>query len=302
MTYSNYPHGFTNGVTIRNIPINIDLNPKANVFWVDSVNGKDTNKGNVTYPFNTLKYALTKCKDDHGDIIYLAVNHTEDIPSAGFININVSGVTIVFMANGYNNASLSFSTATTASLIISGDNVTLVNPTMINLIDALAAPISITGEFCSIIDGSWYDFDALAATNCIVASATASYLVVDGWTYYAGTTGTQKVSHISLNGCNRTILKRIDIRGDFSAANINNVTAAITNASLSDIYLKNTNVTPKPGIVLQATASGVAKNIDIRIDSGTTYLSSVAKFNFDSRCLGYHADGAYGTQIGTTPV
>lgn len=61
MPYSNYPHGFSHGVTMRNIPVDLSINPKANIFWVDSNNGSDSNKGTFTFPFASLDYAISQC-------------------------------------------------------------------------------------------------------------------------------------------------------------------------------------------------------------------------------------------------
>jgi hypothetical protein len=65
---------------------------------------------------------------------------------------------------------------------------------------------------------------------------------------------------------------------------------------LENVILKNSNATPKPGIVFQAACTGQAKNVDIRIASGGTFISSLANINFDDNCRGYAAAG-YGANF-----
>jgi len=299
MSYSEYPHGFAHGLTVRDIPVNMAINPKANVFWVDSVNGSNYNKGTFTRPFATLAFAVTQCVASQGDIIYLAAGHAESVVAASGVLFNIAGMTVIFLGEGTNRARLTFSTLVSAGITISAANVTLVNPYFVTNIDALTSPITITGANCQIVNGEWHDAAAKAATDCIITSAAATGLKINGWKYFASTTGTQKNSQIRLLGVNDAVLSNIDIAGDFIVGNVNNLTTACLNLRLEDVKLKNTNATPKPGIVLQANTTGMAKNVDIRIVSGIVFVSSVAKMNWDDNCLGYNADGENGDLIGT---
>ena len=298
MKNSSYPHGFSNGVDIKEIPIESPAN-KANVFWVDSTVGSNGNKGNRAFPFATLAYAITRCTASNGDFIYLAPGHVETVIAAGTVTLDKAGVTVVFLGEGSNRAYINYTTAAAASVIISGASTTLVNPMFVAGIDALTGPISITGANCTIVNGEWYDAAAKAAIDCVVGAATATGLVIDGWKFFASTTGTQKQSNIQLNGVDNAVLKNIDISGDFATGNIENITDELLNVRLENIKLINDNAAPKPGIVLDADCTGLAKNLDVRIASGTTYVSSVAKLNWDNSCLGYNTDGYAGDPIGT---
>jgi len=302
MTISHYPHGFTNGLAVRDIPIDLRLNGLSNVFWVDSVNGSNGNAGTFNKPWATIAYAVSRCTANQGDKIYVAAGHTETIIAAGTLTIDKAGITIVFLGEGTNKATINYTTAVTASVIISAANVTLIGARFLSGIDALTGPISITGANCTIMDGEWYDGAAKAATDCIIGAATATGLTIDGWKFYASTAGTQKQSNIQLNGVDNAVLKNIDISGDFGTGNIENITDELLNVRFENVKLNNANATPKPGMVLDANCTGLAKNVDIRIASGTTYVSSVAKLNWDGSALGYNADGSTGDPIGTAPA
>jgi len=300
MPISNYPHGFANGVTLREIPTDIRLNGEANVFWVDSVHGSNGNKGTYIQPFATIDYAVGRCTANNGDIIYVAAGHTETVIAASGLDLDVAGITVVFMGEGADRATINFTTAVTASVTIAAANVTLINPRFTAGIDALTGPISITAADCTIKNGIYFDGTSIDTTDCIVATSAAPRLQIRGWKYIPGDeAGTQKQSNIQLDGVDNAILTDIDITGDFATGNIENVTDEILNVRLENIRLKNTNSGPQPGMVLDANATGQAKNIDIRIASGTTYVSSVAKLNWDIQCLGYAADGTGGDPIGT---
>jgi len=298
MTVSNYDFGFSSGVAIRNIPIEPLLNPIAKVFWVDSVNGSDGNVGNFKYPFATINYAVTQCTSGNGDRIFVAAGHIENVASAGALLIDKTGVIIEFLGDGSLRGTINFRTLVGASMTITAANVTLINPRFVALLDALTGPISITAANCSIINGIYNDGTAIDTTDCIVATTAATGLTIDGWKYVVGTgAGTQKNSNIKLTAVANPTLKNIDISGDFVVGNINNATTECTGARLQSIFVKNSNATPKPGIVLQANTTGMAKNVDVRVASGTTFVSSVAKVNWDAQCLGYNTDGETGTPI-----
>jgi len=303
MPISNYPNGFTNGVTMRGIPFVTTQNAFGNVFHVDSVKGSDGNKGTFNQPFATIDYAVGRCTADQGDLIVVAAGHTESVIAASGLDLDVAGITIIFMGEGDNKATIDFGTAVTASMEVASDDITLVSPRFTASIDALTGPIALGAANFKIINGEYYDGTSIDTTDCIVTDANCTGLKIYGWKYTVGDEGgTQKQSNIQLNGVDNAELVDIDIRGDFGTGNIENVTDEVLNIRLENIKVDNTNSGPIPGIVLDANATGLAKNLDIRIASGTTYVSSVAKLNWDSKCYGYNADGEGGDPIGTAPA
>jgi uncharacterized Zn-binding protein involved in type VI secretion len=299
MPISNYPSGFANGVTLRNLPLILTQIKNSKVFWVDSTTGSNGNKGTFIKPLATIKYALTLCTANQGDTIIAASGHQEDVIADGDIDFDVAGVNVIFLGQGASRATLTFKTSASASIHITAKDVTLINPQFICDIDALADAIQIKDEFCKIINGLWFDKVDKATTNCIDANTSSNWLQINGWRYYAETGGTQKVSHIKIYAFRDFILSDIDIAGDFSTGNIDNSTNLTSNARFENMTLKNTNATPAPGMVIHANTTGYVKNTDIRIASGTTYVSSNAKLNWDNNALGYNADGGKGTLIGT---
>ena len=130
--YSNYPNGFTNGVTIRDLPIQIAHPGK--VFWVNNsgvlppggVGGSNSNRGTFTHPFSTIDYAIGKCTASRGDIIMIMPGHEEDIAAASGITMDVAGVALVGLGTGDLRPTITFS-ETDSTLVVSAANCSIVN-------------------------------------------------------------------------------------------------------------------------------------------------------------------------------
>ena len=87
---STYNQGFSQGLTIRGLPI--ALAHPGKVFFVgDATNvkaypnrktGSDGNRGSFLDPYATIDYAVGQCLAGRGDIIYVLPGHVEDIAAA----------------------------------------------------------------------------------------------------------------------------------------------------------------------------------------------------------------------------
>lgn len=117
MPMSNFPNGFSQGVTIRGVPI-IQTNP-GQVFWVGNAatmltgqrNGSNGNNGSFAAPFSTILYALSQCVANRGDVIYVKPGHAETITTAAELLFNVAGVAIVGLGYGSNRPTLTYGAA-----------------------------------------------------------------------------------------------------------------------------------------------------------------------------------------------
>lgn len=302
MPISNFPKGFANGVSIRGIPL-LSLYP-GKVFWVSNATtllvgqqgGSNGNKGTFDSPFATIDFAVGRCTALRGDIIVAKANHAEAVTAAAGLALDVAGIAIVFLGSGASRAKITFSTVTGADLDVDAEGITLVNPRFVAGIDALTGPIDINAAGCAIVNGLYEDAAALATTDCIVADANADDLLIDGWEYRVSTTGTQKQSNIQIAGATRPVLKGIRITGDFGTGVIENGTAWI-DATLDDVIIDNAATGPVVGILLQGTSSGQARDVNIRVASGTTYLTAANDMQFFN-CQGVGVDADGGEQIG----
>lgn len=194
--------------------------PMGNVFVVDSTKtGATDSAAGFGYspesPFATLAYASqTAVVTGNMDTIRLMPGHAEAIVAAAGITISKNNIIIDGgVAVGRARATITFSTATTAQLIISGANITFKNVVFdFTGIDAIVAAISITGadvafENCDFLTQS-------ATAGCvlgILTAATASRLKFTGCRFLgvktsSGTTVTACIQHevgenVLISGC-----------------------------------------------------------------------------------------------------
>ncbi|MBU8921271.1 MAG: hypothetical protein KOO63_05580 [Bacteroidales bacterium] len=76
MYSSNYPEGFSDGVSILNMPIQPLVGPVEKVLWVD-VNAAKGGDGTYVRPYATVAAAIAAAKT--GDTIMIAAGHTENL-------------------------------------------------------------------------------------------------------------------------------------------------------------------------------------------------------------------------------
>jgi hypothetical protein len=103
---ANYNGGFTDGISIRGIPLNV-LHP-GKVFWVSNSTvqlpnqktGSNGNAGTFNAPFATLDYAIGQCTAGRGDIICIKPGHAENVSAAASIVVDVAGIAIVGFGSG----------------------------------------------------------------------------------------------------------------------------------------------------------------------------------------------------------
>lgn len=129
---SNYPNGFLQGVTIRGVPLTMS-NP-GKVVWVASTStvpgpgcttSSDSNPGTYTKPFASLAGALasSQVQANRGDVIVLKPGHTETITAAAGIVMSVAGITVVGLGTGTLRPTFNFTTANTATITVTANNV-----------------------------------------------------------------------------------------------------------------------------------------------------------------------------------
>lgn len=131
-TIDNYPGGFTNGILIRGMPLQVTHPGK--IFWVyNGTNvlpnqraGSDGNDGTFNAPFATLDYAIGKCTASRGDIIMIKPGHAENVSAASGITVDVAGIAIIGLGSGSLRPKFSF-TAAAATYVVSAANVTHYN-------------------------------------------------------------------------------------------------------------------------------------------------------------------------------
>jgi hypothetical protein len=271
--FSNYPHGFTNGVTIRGMPITIAYPGK--VFYVnstavlaatdDGVAGADsTSAGTYQRPFATIDYAIGQCVANRGDIILVMPGHTETISSATALVADVAGVAVVGLGTGSDRPTLTFDTANTATINISAANFSFKNILFVGNFLSIASAITVgAAPWCTVEDCEFKDTSAVlgflsAVTTTVTVNADHLHLI-NNRIHSIATTRT--VSPIIVLGT-MTGLTAKDNRVVCSVAH-NNVSQFISHAALvmtdlvvtgNSVYCVNTD-TATGAVLLSTTAT-----------------------------------------------
>lgn len=183
MAQSNYPNGFTNGVQIRGLPLNVSHPGK--VFWVSNVTtgllpgqrgGSDSNKGTFDSPFSTIDSAIGQCAAGRGDVILVKPGHAETISAAAAITLDVDGVAIVGLGTGANRPTLTFDTANTARISWTGDYCSMKNMRFVGNFLSIATPIlNSGGSYWTVEDCSFRDTSAvLGFLSCVTTTVSTN--------------------------------------------------------------------------------------------------------------------------------
>jgi hypothetical protein len=183
---SQYPNGFTYGVTIRGLPVTVGYPGQvmyvnnSTVFPAGGVSGNNApwpTGGTYLRPFSTIEYALTQCVANRGDIIMVMPNHAETISTAAILTLDTAGVAIVGLGSGSNRPTLTF-TAAAANIPITAANVSVKNILHVaNFADVASlytatgtsTPTGFTIEDCEFRDTS----SILNALTVVTGNATA---------------------------------------------------------------------------------------------------------------------------------
>jgi hypothetical protein len=156
MSASNFPNRFAAGISIGGVPL-LQTHP-GKAFWVyngsallsGQKGGSNGNKGTFDAPFSTLDYAIGQCTANRGDIIFVKPGHAETVSSATALALDVAGVAIVGLGVGTNRPTFTLDTATTATIGVSANNISMTNCIVsANFADIVSA-FTVTAKYCTL--------------------------------------------------------------------------------------------------------------------------------------------------------
>lgn len=280
-TASNYPAGFNN-VTIRGVPLT-QAHP-GQVFWVSNattvlpgqIGGSDGNPGTFGAPFSTLDYAIGRCTANRGDIIFIKPGHAETITSATTINMDVAGVAIVGLGAGTKRPTFTYTTADTATIPVSADNMALINCRFVGNFLSIAAAITVAAAANLTIDAcDFTDTSAilgfLSAVKTTV-SVNADFLQISNC-YIKSDATTKSVAPIVVLGT----MTGLTLTDNFVVQTVaqNNISQFLSHAALvmtaarienNTVYSVNTDTATGAALVstTATTGSGIIKDNVVR--------------------------------------
>lgn len=267
MAASHYPNGFTNGVTIRGVPLQ-QTNPGA-VFFVNGSSalavggtaGSNGNPGTYQKPFATIDYAIGRCTANRGDLIMVLPGHTETISTATALNLDVAGITILGLGCGSNAPVITLDTATTTTIPVSAANITISNITFSANFAAIVSCFTLTAaknfglDKCNFVQtASAKNFLNIVDTN--TTSNDADGLYVDGCSWVDAETTT--LQFIKMDGTNKGVTFTnnklvLGVKNNTPSIMAIATTKIVTAASVVDNYIYRLNTDTATGGILITT-------------------------------------------------
>jgi hypothetical protein len=286
MTYSNYPSGFQNGVTIRGVPI--DIPHPGEVFYVNNstvlakggVGGSNGNPGTYQKPFSTIDYAVGKCTANRGDVIYVMPGHSETITAASAIDFDVAGIKVIGLGHGSKQAQIKSNHAD-ATIVIDADDVQLINLRFTSTITGVAIGVSVlTLATDSVIKGCRFDVETTTTDEHVIAinyGVGCDRFLVEDCTFDEGLGGA--ATAIKLVGATAGgTIRNNRITGDYSLACISGITTLSTEIYIENNLLVNggsANVGAVATISMVAASTGVVRGNTSFCNVGTGALHFV---------------------------
>lgn len=229
----------------------------------------------VTRVFTDLQAALDQTTASGDDVIFIAPGYTENITSAGDIDINNAHVTIIGLGEGDQRPTFTFTTATTADLNVDAAGVTFENIRFdCTGIDALVAPLDINAASCKFKDCEIILADGSGqAIVGILTDNSADYLkLVNCYLHGDSVAGT--VSAIRIVGSDHVEIDDSIIRGNFkSTAGGIEVTTTAAGVTIKNSVVENNTGSAASAINILGGTSLVIAGCSLRIGTGTVPIS-----------------------------
>lgn len=278
MPISNYPNGFTNGVTIRGLPVTIAHPGK--VFFVNSsavlapngLGGSNGNNGTYQKPFATIDYAIGQCVANRGDIIMVMPGHTETISAAAGIALDVAGVAIIGLGVGSLRPTINF-TATASTFTMSAANCSIRNLLLTGGIDAVVSMIVVSAADCTIDNCELRDVTGQMTAGILTTAAADRLKILNH--VHMGATAAGTAAGIAIVGGDNIEIQIDVMDGNFSVGGIDIRTTATTNLRVHDVKRFYTRNAADIFLVDTITASTgqIGPNINIRLTDNAANIT-----------------------------
>lgn len=254
-----------------------DLFTTGNVFYVNSVTGSDGNDGkDYTQPLASMAQATLSATANNGDIVVAQPGHVETVSAAGGMNLNKAGVTYVALGSQATRATITFGTATTATMTISAANVALDNFFYTQSLTAIVSPIVISAAGVTL-SNSYFMVDnaSYVPTQMILTTAAANNLTIAG-NRFEGSNATGATAAVTIVGGDNVTINDNDFVGAYGSGvgAIRNITTASTNIVVRRNTVINTTASATKGITCLSGTTGVFAENKFGIGSGAAPITA----------------------------
>lgn len=251
------------------------------VFYVNSAatNASALNSGaSPSRPLTTIAAAIALCVANRGDVIIVGPGHVETVIAAAGLALSVAGVSILGVGNGAKRPTINFTTATTATMTVTGADCSIDNFLFTGGIDALVGPISIQAADFRLTNFETRDVTG-QATRWIITTAAADRLYIGGDVTGARAncaTAAGGATWLTVVGCDGVVVENFDLFGNWDTAAIEQKTTAGTNhrygGGMKQNYIQNSfdSTTPVAVTMKSDTTGHIGPNINARIGVDST--------------------------------
>lgn len=278
MATSSYPNGFSNGIFVRGVPLQV-AHP-GQVFYVNNsakiaprgVQGSDANPGTYQKPFATLDYAIGQCVASRGDIIFVMPGHAETIAAAAGVDMDVAGVAVIGLGVGSLRPTFNL-TATASTFLIEAANCSIKNLLITGGVDAVVSAVVVTAADCTIDGCEIRDVTGEMVLGILTAAGANRLKILNH--IHNGATGAGTGAAIALVGGDRIEITAEAIDGNFSVGGIDVRTTATTNLYVHDIgrfYNRNSGDIFLIDTITASTGQ-IGPNINIRITDNAANIT-----------------------------
>lgn len=276
---TNYPNGVSSyGVTVlggNSIPTT-----NGKYWFVSSVTGSSSADGrSMGTPKATIAQAIAAATASNGDIIICLQGHAEAIGSAAAIALSKAGITIIGLGAGANRPTLTWGTATTATMTVTAANVVLSNFVLdMTGFDAVASGIVVSAanfqlSGCKVILAT----ASAQATLGILTTAAADGMKILG-NQFLGSADAGCAAAIRIVGGNEHVIDGNYCHGNFTTTLgfIDNVTTATLRTQVSNNYIFNGTASSAVAMTFVATSTGMIFNNRMQVLTGTAPIVGAA--------------------------
>lgn len=276
---------FKDGVQISGVSMNV--HQKGKVFYVCNsstvaplgIGASDGNSGlSPEQPLSTIDAAINKCVAGRGDKIIVMPGHAESVANATTIVPDVAGVQILGQGVGEERPIITFATATTANIPVSGANTYISNMVFKCNIASQVAMITTTAKDVVIEDCEFREGSATGLNFITVGAADADSdrLQVRNCKFYMPTSGNGDHAIEVLKDMVQMRFEDLEIDGDFDEGGI--AIPAGGNACL-DLHIKRCTIrnsqTNIPAITINgSTCSGLIQDCLLITDTQSSALDN----------------------------
>lgn len=229
------------------------------VFFVDNSGNSKAfpSGGSRRKPFATITQALSHCRDNRNDVVFVLPGHAETIAAAAGIVFNKIGVSVIGVGGINERPTLTYSAAA-GDVDVTAANVTLENFSFVSAVADVVAAVDVGAKDfvlrnCSFTEGTDLNFLVCVQT---AASNACDGLTIEDCTFIVPDAANTECIEL-VGAADKVTIQNNTIRGAFLVSAISAITAASTNLNILNNRIVNTQTTDIAGLIdLVAACTG----------------------------------------------